>query len=75
MPILIEQEVGRFDVTMDDALRMGVIEAPASLKEDGQELFVHKSALDGGYLNEGERVEFEIGEGRKGPIAENVKVL
>ena len=45
------------------------------LKEDGQELFVHKSALDGGHLNEGERVEFEIGEGSKGPIAENVKVL
>ena len=45
------------------------------LKEDGLELFVHKAALDGGYLNEGERVEFEIGEGRKGPIAENVKVL
>ncbi len=45
------------------------------LQENGQDLFVHKSALDGDILNEGEQVEFEIGEGRKGPIAENVKVI
>ena len=45
------------------------------LQENGQDLFVHKSALDGDILNEGEQVEFEIGEGRKGPVAENVKVI
>ena len=41
--------------------------------EDGTDLFVHHSETEGYGLNEGESVEFEIGEGRKGPCAVNVK--
>ena len=41
----------------------------------GDDLFVHHSAINvSGYatLEEGQKVEFEIGEGRKGPCAEQV---
>ena len=46
------------------------------LQDDGgKDLFVHcteiKSGGDG-TLNEGQKVEYEIGEGRKGPCATNV---
>lgn len=44
-------------------------------KEDGGDVFVHYSAIQGeGYktLSEGERVEFEISQGEKGPQAINV---
>ncbi len=45
-------------------------------KEDGSgDVFVHYTAIQGdGFrtLNEGDVVEFEIGEGRKGPQAQNV---
>jgi CspA family cold shock protein len=48
-------------------------------RDDGEDdLFVHYSAIAGdGYktLAEGARVEFEIGQGRKGPAAANVKPL
>ncbi len=45
--------------------------------EDGsKDVFVHHSAIQGGdefkTLGEGERVEFDIVQGEKGPAAENV---
>ena len=47
--------------------------------EDGEkDLFVHHSAIQGeGFktLAEGERVEFDVVEGKKGPAAENVTKL
>ncbi|MFC1652138.1 cold-shock protein [Planctomycetota bacterium] len=44
-------------------------------EEGGDDLFVHHSEINTqGYatLNEGQAVEFEIGEGRKGPCATRV---
>jgi cold shock protein len=38
----------------------------------GADLFVHKNEVSG-YISEGDKVEFEIGEGRKGPCATNVR--
>ncbi len=45
--------------------------------EDGsKDVFVHHSAIQGGdefkTLGEGERVEFDVVQGEKGPAAENV---
>jgi CspA family cold shock protein len=45
--------------------------------EGGPDVFVHFSAITGdGYrsLQEGQKVEFDITQGQKGPQAENVKV-
>jgi len=43
--------------------------------EDGQEVFVHKSALgEGVTLRENDAVTFDIEEGDKGPKAANVKL-
>ena len=44
-------------------------------QESGEDLFVHFSQVQGKYLKEGEMVEFEIGEGRKGPCAVNVQQI
>jgi CspA family cold shock protein len=47
-------------------------------REDGEDVFVHYSAIAGdGFrsLEEGQRVEFEVTEGRKGPQAANVTKL
>jgi cold shock protein len=45
-------------------------------REDGEkDCFVHHSAIQGsGYksLNEGDKVEFDVVQGQKGPAAENV---
>ena len=44
--------------------------------DTGQEYFFHQSAIYGegiADLREGDSVEFEIGEGPKGPRAENLK--
>jgi CspA family cold shock protein len=47
--------------------------------EDGsKDLFVHHSAIQGGgfkSLAEGDRVEFDVVQGQKGPAAENVVKL
>lgn len=44
-------------------------------QEDGEDLFVHKSEVKDGNLQEGDSVEYEVGEGPKGPNAVNVKVI
>ena len=46
--------------------------------EGGPDVFVHFSAITGsGYrsLDEGQKVEFDITQGQKGPQAENVRVI
>ncbi len=43
--------------------------------DGGKDLFVHKTEIDGGSLQEGQVVEYEVGEGPKGPNATNVKVI
>ena len=43
-------------------------------QEDGEDLFVHKSQVEG-EINDGDTVEYEIGEGPKGPNAVNVKTV
>ena len=47
-------------------------------REDGDDVFVHFSAInEEGFktLSEGQRVEFEIVDGQKGPAAANVRKL
>jgi superfamily II DNA/RNA helicase len=47
-------------------------------RERGDDVFVHFSSIDGsGYksLEEGQRVEFDVGPGRKGEEARNVRVM
>ena len=47
-------------------------------REGGDDVFVHFSQIEGeGYrsLQEGQRVEFEVGPGRKGDEARNVRVV
>ncbi len=47
-------------------------------REDGPDIFVHFSNIEGsGYrsLEEGQKVEFEVGEGRKGEEARRVRAL
>ncbi len=47
-------------------------------REGGDDVFVHLSAIQGdGYksLDEGQKVEFDVGPGRKGDEAQNVRVI
>lgn len=43
--------------------------------EDGNDLFFHISEIQGDEPRDGDKVEFEVGEGRKGPCAVSVKVV
>ena len=47
-------------------------------QEDGPDVFVHHSAINAEgfkFLNEGDRVSFDIEQGQKGPAAANVTVI
>ena len=47
-------------------------------RDEGGDIFVHYSGIEGtGYriLEEGQRVEFTVGEGLKGPAAVNVQLI
>ncbi len=43
-------------------------------QDNGSDLFFHISEIQGREPQEGDKVEYEVGEGRKGPCALKVKV-
>ncbi len=43
--------------------------------ETGKDIFVHATGIDGDALNEGDKVEYQEEEGRKGVIAANVRLI
>ena len=43
--------------------------------DDGKDLFFHVSEIRGEEPQDGDKVEYDIGEGKKGPCAVNVKVV
>ncbi|ODS36859.1 MAG: cold-shock protein [Candidatus Altiarchaeales archaeon WOR_SM1_79] len=50
--------------------RFGFIE-----QDEGEDVFVHESGIVEGQLKDGDRVEFEVAQGDRGPKAENVKKI
>jgi len=46
------------------------------VSDSGKEFFVHRTdVISGAPLDKNQRVQFEIGEGKKGPVAKNVQAL
>ena len=43
--------------------------------DGGKDLFVHTTAVENGSLNDDDKVEFEFGEGQKGPCAIQVRKI
>jgi CspA family cold shock protein len=43
--------------------------------DGGKDLFVHTTAIENGSLSDDDKVEFEVGEGQKGPCAVQVKKI
>ena len=43
--------------------------------ETGEDIFVHVTSLDGINLNEGDKVSYNEGEGRKGKMATDIELL
>ena len=43
--------------------------------EEGKDVFVHKNDLQGVFINEGDKVEFEIKQGDKGLAAANISKI
>ncbi|WP_163832056.1 cold-shock protein [Spartinivicinus ruber] len=42
---------------------------------EGKDLFFHMSEIKGPEPQDGDKVEFEVGQGKKGPCAVNVRVV
>jgi CspA family cold shock protein len=73
-----QYSVGEQEATMTGSIRtLRVDKGFGFIKDDnGKEYFFHQSAVYGeglDNLREGDRVEFEVGEGPKGPRAESVR--
>ena len=43
-------------------------------QDEGKDLFFHISEIQGQEPQDGDKVEYEVGEGKKGPCAVNVKI-
>ena len=43
-------------------------------QSEGKDLFFHMSEIQGQEPRDGDQVEFEIGQSKKGPCAQNVRV-
>jgi CspA family cold shock protein len=44
--------------------------------DDGaKDLFVHQTGLKSSTLSDGDKVEYEVGEGKKGPCAIDVEII
>jgi len=43
--------------------------------DGGKDIFVHVNGLNGGHINEGDKVSYDVEEGKKGPNAVNVQVI
>lgn len=43
--------------------------------DGGKDVFVHTSAVESGPINDGDNVEYEMGQGQKGPCAVQVRKL
>ena len=44
--------------------------------EDGKDVFVHRSSIpDGTYLNEGDKVDYQLEDSERGPQATKIKKL
>jgi CspA family cold shock protein len=43
--------------------------------ETGQDIFVHATSLDGGNLNEGDKVQYVEEDGQKGKVAAQIQIL
>lgn len=40
-----------------------------------KDVFVHSTQIEWGSLNEGDKVEYTVGQGQKGPQAEGVRLI
>lgn len=41
----------------------------------GKDLFVHATAVEGDHITKDDKVEYEVGEGQKGPCATKVRKI
>ena len=42
-------------------------------QDNGEDIFFHVTELQSGHVSEGKLVEYDVGEGKKGPCAVNIR--